>query len=363
MKKKPILPILFFTLLFLSNPSIFACTGIRLKAKDGAVLYGRTLEWSAFDLKSRIMVIPREHTFAASTPDGKSGLSWKAKFGAVGIDVLEEGKLVDGINEKGLAVGAFYHPGFAQYQKYNSKEAAATLGQTDLCPYLLTTCATIEDAKKALRAVRVVPVTEPALGFAAPLHYIVTEPSGKSIVIEFLKGKRHIFNAPLGVITNAPSYDWHKTNLRNYIHLMPGTYKPFHRFDITPLGHGSNLVGLPGDFTPPSRFVRATVFTKSARQTSTGEETMYEMFRILDNFNIPLAKYGGSKKAVGMRSSTLWTSAYDLKNKVMYYHTQHNRRVRRMDILKINFIKQTDLAFFPLDKEKKQDIEDVTPKI
>lgn len=62
MKKKPILPILFFTLLFLSNPSIFACTGIRLKAKDGAVLYGRTLEWSAFDLKSRIMVIPREHT-------------------------------------------------------------------------------------------------------------------------------------------------------------------------------------------------------------------------------------------------------------------------------------------------------------
>ena len=361
MKKQFIRCIVLMVMIVLSYSSIFSCTGIRLKAKDGSVLYGRTLEWGAFDLNSRLMVVPRDHAFTALTPDGKSGLSWRAKLGAVGIDALEKPIRIDGINEKGLAVGAFYHPGFAQYQKYDPAQASISLGPTDVCHYLLTMCATVEDAKKAISAVSVVAVTEPALGFAPPLHYIVTEPSGKSIVIEFLKGKRRIFDAPLGVITNAPSYDWHETNVRNYLRLMPGACKKNGQLDFKPLGHGSGLVGLPGDFTPPSRFVRATVFTKSARQTSNGEEAMYEMFRILDNFNVPLSvSEDNSKKMLGMRSSTIWTTAYDLKHKVMYYHTQHNRRVRRVDVSKINFAK-TKLTIMPLDKEKRQDMENVTP--
>ena len=107
-------------------------------------------------------------------------------------------------------------------------------------------------------AVRVVPVTEPALGFPAPVHFIVTEPGGKAIVIELPGAAPKIFDAPLGVITNAPTYDWHEINLRNYVNLSPVGIpgKKIDELDFRPLGGGSGMIGLPGDFTPPSRFVR-----------------------------------------------------------------------------------------------------------
>ena len=90
---------------------------------------------------------------------------------------------------------------------------------------------------------------------------------------------------------------------------------------------------------------------------------MYELFRILDNFNVPLgaAEGEGHNATEGMRSATIWTTAYDTRNLVMQYHTQHNRRVRQLDLKKIDFTKSTDLVHIPLDKEKQQDIDEVAP--
>jgi choloylglycine hydrolase len=92
---------------------------------------------------------------------------------------------------------------------------------------------------------------------------------------------------------------------------------------------------------------------------------MYEMFRILDNFNVPLgpeeAALGGKMTTKGMRSSTIWTSVYDLNNKIMYYHTQHDRRVRRVDIEAINFNRVKSVQAKPLDKEKSEDFLEVDP--
>jgi choloylglycine hydrolase len=350
---------------FWAGEELAACTGITLRARDGTVIFGRTLEWGSFDLNSRLMIIPRGFKFSASTPDGKPGMTWQGRFGVVGIDAVEKNIVVDGMNEKGLAVGVFYHPGFAEYQKYDPILSAATLGPTDIGQYLLSTCATVAEVRAAISKVRVVAVIEPALGFAAPVHYIATEPSGKAVVIEYLHGELKVFDAPLGVITNAPSYDWHETNLRNYINLSPVALpgKKIDDLDFKPLGGGSGMIGLPGDFTPPSRFVRAVAFSKTARPTETGDETVYELFRILDNFNVPLgaAEGTGAEKTYGMRSATIWTTAYDTKNLILYYHTQHNRRVRKIDLPRIDFDKSREIFRLPLDKEKKQDIEDVTP--
>ena len=174
-----------------------ACTGITLKSEDGAVVYGRTLEWGAFDLNSRVVIIPRGHEFTGKTPDGKRGLTWKAEYGVVAIDVLEKDNLADGLNEKGLAVGLFYHPGVAEYQDYDPAEADQSIGPSEVVPLLLSTCASIDEVRKTLSMVRVVPVIEKALGFPAPVHFIVTEPSGKAIVIEYLDGDLKIFDAPL----------------------------------------------------------------------------------------------------------------------------------------------------------------------
>jgi choloylglycine hydrolase len=343
-----------------------ACTGITLKARDGAVVYGRTMEWGTFDLRSRVVFVPRGFKFVGHTPDQTPGMTWNGRHGIVGLDAVEKDMIVDGMNEQGLAVGAFYHPGFADYPKYDPAHAAETMGPTDATQYLLSTCATVEEARAAIAKVRVVAVVEPAIGITPPLHFLVTEPSGKAIVIEFLKGELTIFDAPLGVITNAPSYDWHETNLRNYINLSPVALPgvKIEDLDFKPLGGGSGMIGLPGDFTPPSRFVRAVAFSQSARLTKSGDETIYELFRILDNFNLPLgsAEGTGDDESHGMRSSTIWTSGYDTKNRVMYYHTQHNRRVRRVDLNAIDFAVLDQLTRLPLDKERTQDIENITPR-
>lgn len=344
-----------------------ACTGITLKAQDGTVLFGRTLEWGAFDLNGRVIVIPRGHEFAAQTPDGKPGHRWKGRHGVVGIDMLEREILADGLNEKGLTLGLLYHPGFAEYAAYDPARAGESMGPTDIAQYLLSTCATVDEVRAALKKVRVVPVVEPSLGIPAPIHLIVVDPSGGRIVIEFLRGETTVYDAPLGVMTNAPTYDWHITNLRNYINLSPVALpgKEIDELEFKPLGAGSGMIGLPGDFTPPSRFIRAVAFTATARKTPDGPETMYEIFRILDNFNVPLGAAEGTEHqddVSKMRSSTIWTSVYDTRNKVVYYHTQHNRRVRKVDVGQIDFQTLADVVSVrPLDRIKTQDFEEIDP--
>jgi choloylglycine hydrolase len=347
--------------------SALACTGITLKAADGAVVYGRTMEWGTFDLKSRIILIPEGQEFTSTVPDGKQGMTWKGKYGIAAVDGFEKDAILDGMNEKGLAVGLFYHPGFAEYQQYIPADARRSLAPTEVAAFILSQFSGIGEVKAAMQTVRVVPTVEPVLGFPAPIHFLVTEPSGKAIVIEYTKGELAIYDDPLGVITNAPGFDWHMTNLRNYINLSPVALpgREIADLDFKPLGGGSGMIGLPGDNTPPSRFVRAVAWTQTARKTVDGPETIYELFRILDNFDVPLGASEGSHdpshSMEGMRSSTLWTTAWDLKNRVLYYHTQHNRRVRMLDVGAIDFGALKGIVRIPLDKQKSQDIEDLTP--
>jgi len=125
------------------------------------------------------------------------------------------------------------------------------------------------------------------------------------------------------------------------------------------------MIGLPDDFTPPSRFVRATAFSQTARHTQSSDETVYELFRILDNFNVGAGSAERSDASHGdkykLRSATLWTTAWDIKNNTLYYHTQHNRRVRKIDLAKINFSKTGNaIIYIPLDQKKEQDVKEIT---
>ena len=354
---------LFLAILSIVQSQVIACTGITLRARDGAVVFGRSMEWGTFDLNSRLVVVPRGYEYKSKIGSGKIGHTWKVVYGTVGLDALEKDHILDGMNEKGLSVNVFYHPGFAEYAALNPAKSARTVESMDVCQFLLTTCATVADVKKALGEVSVVAVVEPAIGIAPPMHLIVTEPTGKAIIIEFTRGETTLHDAPLGVITNAPNYDWHMTNLRNYLNLSPVALpdKKIEELNFSPLGGGSGMIGLPGDFTPPSRFVRAVAFTATARSTETGTETMYEVFRILDNFNLPLgsAEGEGNLMTEGMRSSTIWTTAYDTKNLTLQYHTQHNRRIRQVDLKEIDFNGSKQLIRIPLDRDKKQDIDNV----
>lgn len=352
-------------LLVNSAMSAFGCTGIRLIATDGSAVYGRTMEWGAFDLNSRVAIVPRNHEFTGQTPDGLNGKSWTARYGVVALDMLGHDWFADGMNEAGLAVGMFYHPGFAEYPEYDPAEAADTIGATDVVAYLLTQFSTIDAVKAAMEEIRVAGVTESLVGVADPAHWMVAEPSGRSIVIEYAGGAVRFFDNPLGVITNAPTYDWHMTNLRNYLNLSAVALptRAIAEMNFAPLGAGSGMIGLPGDNTPPSRFVRAVAWTQTARPTPDSGETVYEALRILDNFNLPLGAAEGSEIAGdtgGMRSSTIWTTVWDLKEEVLYFHTQHNRRLREVRLGGVDF-SGDEIQHIPLDREKSQDVEYLTP--
>ena len=363
---------LTFTIVFVGLLSSIAsaCTSIALKAEDGAVVYGRTMEWGTFDLNSRLVIVPRGHEFQGHTPDGKPGYRWKAKYGVVALDMVEKDYFSDGMNEKGLVVGVLYHPGFAEYQSYDPAKASASMGPTDFPNYVVTQFATVEQVRVGLEKNRVVPVPEPVLGgIPTPLHLMVVDKSGKAIVVEYLNGELKVFDNPLRVLTNAPSFDWHMTNLRNYINLSAVALptKKIEDLDFAPIGAGSGFLGIPGDYTPPSRFVRAVAYSQTARKTPDGDETVYEVFRIMDNFNLPLGSAEGPdarpELLKGMRSSTIWTSASDTKNLKYYYHTMHNRQVRMVDLKKVDFSPSREgIKRFPLDLHKSQNIEDVTPK-
>ncbi|WP_044201201.1 linear amide C-N hydrolase [Flammeovirga sp. OC4] len=357
----------------LLNSTVFACTGIRLIAEDGSVRYGRTMEWGAFDLFSKVTIVPQNYVFKGLTPEGNNGKEFKAKYGIVGLDMINKDLLVDGMNEAGLAVGLFYFPSTPKYNEFKPENAANTISAQDLVNYLLTQYSTIEEIKEGLPKIDVVGVVEAAIGIEVDSHWMVTDKTGASIVIEYINGQLVINDAPLGVITNAPTYDWHMNNLRNYLNLSfeGAPSKTIEGVKFTQTGMGSGMVGLPGDMTPPSRFVRAVAWTQTTRPMENSDESLYEMFRILDNFNLTLGadRAEGTGEMFGkdhstMRSATIWTTSWDVTNLVFDYHTQDNRRVQQIDLNNIDFSDMGDeLVRIPLDIERTQDILDRTPNL
>jgi len=346
-----------------------SCTFITLKGQDGTVVAARTMEWATFDLEPRLTLIPRGASLTAATmPDGKPGAAWKAKYGFAGIDLLGRPLFGDALNEKGLEVSLLYLPGFAEYQKYDPAKADLSLSPSDVVMWIASQFETVQQVRDAIGKVRVVPVVEPVLGFPAPAHYIVTDPGKNQIVIEYVAGLLHVYDAPLGVMTNSPAYDWHITNLRNYLNLRAVAWPDIKtaNIDLKPIGVGSGMLGLPGDFTPPSRFVRAAAFSQTARKTTGGYDTVREIFRILDNFNVPIIAVEGGELPKGLKplccSGTQYTSAFDLKNLVIYYHTDTDRAVRKVDLKKIDFgAIGSEPIHQPLRTGEEDAIKDVTP--
>ncbi|EFK10690.1 linear amide C-N hydrolase, choloylglycine hydrolase family protein [delta proteobacterium NaphS2] len=133
----------------LMNSSAPACTGITVKAKDGAVIHARTLEFGK-DLHSRVLMVPQGYALTSSAPGGKTGLAWKAAYAVLGLDFLGKTAIADGMNEKGLAAGLFYLPSFAQYQKVTPADQDKSLAPWDVTMWVLTSFASVDEVRAAL---------------------------------------------------------------------------------------------------------------------------------------------------------------------------------------------------------------------
>lgn len=344
-----------------------ACTYISLRGEDGTEVSGRTMEWAGFDLEMELAVIPRGGALQSlPMPDNKAGASWTAKYGVVGVECLGLG-LGDAMNEKGLSIAVLYLPGFTEYQKYDPAQAARSVTAGDLPAWAVSQFATVKEVRQALESIRVVALSDPAFGGVVPLHFAVADPTGDEIVVEYVGGALRVHDAPLGVMTNSPPYEWHLTNLRNYLNLRPVAWPDIKisGMDIKPIGAGSGMLGLPGDITPPSRFIRAVAFSQTARKTQGGYDTVRELFRILDNFNVPVVAVQASElEAANLKplccSGTQYTSAYDMKDLALYYHTDDDRSVRKVDLKKIDFGSLKAPIKTPL-RGNGADVIDVTP--
>jgi len=326
------------------------CTGISLKSADGATVVARTVEWALSDAHhDRVGVFGRGRQSIAQTPSGRDGKQWIGRYGFVSLTAYGQPYGPDAVNEVGLYVGVYYFPGCYSPAPYDPAERERTASVGDFMQWMLSSFSSVAEVREHLDEVRVVDVIDPSFGGAAlPFHWKVADPTGAAIVIEITDGGRvSVFDAFLGVIANSPTYDWHLTNLRNYIGVSQAPSSPLtvDGLLLAPFGGGSGLIGLPGDFTPPSRFVRAAALTAMVRPLATSTDAVFEAFRILDSFNITVgATAPAGYQASDIVSATQVTTACDLSTRTLYFHSMHNRQVRAVRLDDIDFGAVTELV-------------------
>lgn len=314
------------------------CTCLKVKAKDGSIVIGRTMEFG-LDPGSKIAIFPKGFKFQALITDNRPGFSWDGEYGFVGMSLLDQAMTDDGINEKGLYVGLLYLPGFAKYQDVPPDMENESISQLDVPAYLLSLCSTVEEVKKMLADILVSGIYVDKIKSVPGVHYAVHDASGKSIVVEYVDGKLTIYDNPIGVMTNSPTFDWHLINLRNYVNLS-ATSVPELKLEndtITQLGQGTGMLGLPGDSTPPSRFVRAVALTQSLIQPENAEKAVNATYHIINNFDIPVGFSRAKENGQDYYDFTFWTTISDLANKAYYYRGYDNIKVYKVDLNKVDF--------------------------
>ncbi len=338
-----------------------ACTSMTFKTEDGTQIYARTMEWGASDLKSEMVLVPRAMSFSSALAAGKTGVTWKNEYGFVGINAAGFPYATDGMNETGLTVGVLFFPGFAGFKEVDPAQLPTTISNIDFANYILGNFKTVEEARAAIPGLHVVrnADVEKAFGFPLPVHYIISDPSGASLVVEYMNGELRMFDNKVGAMTNSPSYDWHLLNLRNYANLTPQAGRPrsIDGVSLAPFGAGSGMLGLPGDFTGPSRFVRAVAFVNTLIPVKTAADGVSAASAMLNNFDIPQGLVREGSPEDYYLGYTQWSVIGDMNHKVYYYWTMYDRRMRSVDLSKLDF-GGTSPTSFPLDRVRTEDVLD-----
>lgn len=355
MSTKKILPALLLGLTLMHANRADACTGIALKSDDGSTVLGRTIDWSGEKMNNIYIVAPRGYTVRAITPDGPgTGLEFTTKYGYVGLGMEQSEFVVDGMNEAGLSAALFYFPNYGEYESFNREYTDTTIGDLELVSWLLSSFSTIEEVQDAIKNVHIVNIYPDA----STVHWRITDSTGRQVILEIENGVPHFYESEIGVLTNAPGYQWQIANLNNYVNLFPGTAGPSRLGALTlrAFGKGSGFLGLPGDFTPPSRFVRAAFLSSFTIPLKTGYDASMHAFHILNNFDVPLAvQYDRGAKIPDMPSATQWTIVSDMKARMIYYRTMYNSVIRSINMNDIDF-EQVQFQWHPLDSVERETI-------
>lgn len=331
----------------LCNP-VMACTNITLKAKDNTVVVARTLEFAP-DLKSEILTGYVGQPFGNIAFDDNAPKKWTGKYGFMYLNGFGHDFVVDGMNDQGLSFGYLYLPGYTTYAKPTEDNQKTGLSYIQLGGFVLSQYKNVAEVKKALTGMLVFdqPISaanQPKVTF--PLHAIITDKSGNSIVVEFINGKTVIYDDALGIMTNSPTFDWQTNNLKNYTNLSP--YSPnsvvMDGINYSANGQGAGMLGLPGDMSPPSRFVKMSVLSTTAEPVDNAQQAVNLAKYIIGTVFIPKGLIRGSKENKSATlDTTQWTVVKDLTNHVLYFSSYHYPTLQAIHLDKLDLSKPNSI--------------------
>lgn len=305
------------------------CTGIRLECVNGYVA-GRTCEFGLI-LEYDVLFLPLGTQYSAVI-SGTTGKSWASAHAVLGMATFGSMAIMDGVNDAGLMAAAFYFVGQAQYADPATTDASRSLNPTEVPHYILANCATMDEALAAITEITVVDVPVNGWGpTAPPLHYQIIDAQGRHVAVEPTQaGSLQVTENPTGAFTNAPDLPFHLLNLTQYMNISPETLQQSNVFGatVTATGQGSGSLGLPGDYSPPGRFVRAAFFSANHPTPATTIDGIQELFHLLNAFDIPI----GVSKVGDESDFTQVTVARDSHELTYAWRSYADQRIRQVNM-------------------------------
>ena len=300
------------------------CTAITYRTKD--FYFGRTLDFD-FSYGEEITVTPRHYPF----PFRYMGNS-ESHYAIIGMAHVEDGYPLyyDGVNEKGLGMAGLYFPGNAVYGKAAAhKDNVATFA---LIPWILGQCASVKEARGMLENLNLTDDVFSAGLPTSPLHWMIADRCG-AVTMEVMADGMHIYENPVGVLTNNPPFESQMFALNNYMHLSPR--EPENLFSsalpLRPYSRGMGALGLPGDLSSQSRFIRAAFTRLHAVSGESEPESVGQFFHILGSVE---QQRGCCEVGNGKYEMTIYTSCCNGDRGIYYYTTYENHQITAVDLHK-----------------------------
>ena len=317
------------------------CTAATYKTKD--FYFGRTLDYE-FSYGDEITITPRNYKFHFIDKEDINN-----HYAIIGMaHIVEDYPLYyDAINEKGLGIAGLNFVGNADYKE--KIEGKDNIAQFELIPWILCKCATVEEAKKLLKKINLLNIPFNDRLPLAKLHWIISDKE-KSITVESVKEGIKIYENPVGVLTNNPPFDMQMFALNNYMNLS--TKSPENKFakglNLKEYSRGMGAIGLPGDLSSQSRFIRVA-FIKSNSISGEGEkESVSQFFHILNSVD---QQRGCCDLGDGKYEITIYTSCCNTNKGIYYYTTYDNHQITAIDMHKEN-LEGDKLIRYALIKEE-----------
>ena len=302
------------------------CTAATYKTKD--FYFGRTLDYE-FSYGDEVTITPRNFPLHFREQGDLN-----THYAIIGMaHVIDNCPLYyDAINEKGLGMAGLNFVGNAAYRE--KEEGKDNVAQFEFIPWILSQCATVKEARRFVEKINLLNTPFNEKLPVAQLHWIISDRE-ESITVESVKEGIKIYENPVGVLTNNPPFDKQMFNLNNYMHLSAKS--PENNFskdlNLTTYSRGMGAIGLPGDLSSQSRFVRVA-FTKMNSISGDGEmESVSQFFHILNSVD---QQRGCCELDDGKYEITLYTSCCNTDKGIYYYTTYNNHQITAVDMHKEN---------------------------